>query len=105
MGSKSGRSIRYSESHWRNTAQPIIARVIAEHKDKPAELRKALRDAYPFGQRKYHPYTIWCDEVARQLGRKPKLGTVGRRTLERRAVADERQAKLFTPQSGKAIII
>lgn len=84
----------YSESHWRNTAAPIIAKVIAEHQGDAKGMRKALRDAYPFGQRKYHPYKIWIDEVARQLGRKPKLGTVGRRTLERRAVADERQIRM-----------
>lgn len=65
-----------SESHWRDHATPIIARIIAEHGKEGKELTTALRDAYPFGQRKYHPYKIWLDEIARQLGRKPKLGTV-----------------------------
>jgi hypothetical protein len=26
-----------------------------------------LRDAYPWGERAYHPYRIWCSEVNRQL--------------------------------------
>jgi len=62
----------YSESHWRNHAAPIIARVIAENagKDENA-IKLALREAYPFGQRKYHPYKVWLDEIQVQLGKKP----------------------------------
>ena len=45
--------------------------------------------------RRYHPYKIWLDEVARQRGKKPRLGTVGARTKERQLVADERQVKMF----------
>ena len=84
----------YSESHWRNHAAPIIARVIAEHREESdTAIRLALREAYPFGMRKYHPYKIWLDEIARQLGTKPPLGTFGKKTKEFRA--DERQEKLF----------
>ncbi len=25
-----------------------------------AERKKAIYDAYPFGQRAYHPYKMWC---------------------------------------------
>jgi len=54
---------------WRDYARPIIARVIADTgRDDEKALRKALRDAYPFGERRYHPYKIWCSEVKRQLG-------------------------------------
>lgn len=61
---------------WREKAKPIIADVIATvGTDDRKALRKALREAYPFGQRQYHPYRIWCDEIARQLGEKPVLGT------------------------------
>lgn len=57
----------YSESRWRNWAAPIIARILAETVGQSdREIRKALRDAYPFGPRKYHPYKIWCDEIRRQ---------------------------------------
>jgi hypothetical protein len=52
---------------WRDSARPIIAKVLAENEGKSEkEIRKALREAYPFGVRQYHPYKIWCDEVKRQ---------------------------------------
>ena len=62
---------------WRDDCKPIIAAVLSEAARigmTQAETRKALRAAYPYGQRKCHPYKIWCDEVARQQGRKGKLG-------------------------------
>ena len=56
---------------WRDKAAPIIREVIKTvGKSDMKALRKALRDAYPFGPRQYHPYKIWCDEVNRQLGLK-----------------------------------
>ena len=61
--------MRFQESNWRKTATPIIAKVLVEMKGKPEkEVRTALKDAYPFGQRKYHPYKIWLDEIKRQTG-------------------------------------
>lgn len=58
---------------WRDSARPKIAAVIREvGRDDIKALRKALRDAYPYGERKYHPYKIWCDEIHRQLGTKSK---------------------------------
>jgi len=57
---------------WRDRCRPIISKVIAEHKGKPT-LKQALHDAYPFGQRAYHPYKIWLSEIRRQMGtEKPK---------------------------------
>lgn len=57
-----------SNSRWRNRAMPIIARVIADNPNADqATLSRLISTAYPFGQRKYHPYKIWCDEVRRQL--------------------------------------
>jgi len=53
---------------WRDSAKPIIQRVILENSGKDIKtIRKALRDSYPFGQRAYHPYKIWCDEIRMQL--------------------------------------
>lgn len=54
---------------WRDVARPIISRVIQEvgTEDHKA-LRVALREAYPFGLRQYHPYKIWCHEIRVQLG-------------------------------------
>lgn len=55
-------------SYWRNIAGPIIAEVIARvGREDERVLRKALHHAYPFGERRMHPYKIWCDEVRRQL--------------------------------------
>lgn len=34
------------------------------------EVRKILRDAYPFGQRKMHPYEMWLKEVKRFLDKR-----------------------------------
>ncbi len=49
---------------------PIIAEVIActGRKDMKA-LRKALAEAYPYGERANHPYKVWLSEIRRQLGR------------------------------------
>ena len=55
---------------WRDHIRPIIAAVLAENKGKDqATIRKALKDAYPFGERKYHPYKIWLSEIRNQLGK------------------------------------
>lgn len=63
-------------SYWRDRARPRIAAVIAEHKDEPERMiRRHLAKAYPFGLRKHHPYRVWLDEINRQLGAKPPLGT------------------------------
>ena len=56
---------------WRDKAKPIIAAVIEAHGTGDIiGLRRALRDAYPWGSRENHPYKIWCDEVRVQLGLK-----------------------------------
>ena len=56
---------------WRDVARPIIARVLEETKGKPdIEIRQALFNAYPFGERRYTPYKIWLDEIQKQRGKK-----------------------------------
>lgn len=53
---------------WREHCSPIIAEVIRRvGKDDMKALRAALREAYPYGERKYHPYKVWLDEIKRQL--------------------------------------
>ena len=56
---------------WRDMCRPIIAKVISEvgKEDKKA-LRVALREAYPFGDRRYWPYKVWLDEIKVQLGKR-----------------------------------
>jgi hypothetical protein len=54
---------------WRDLAKPIIREVLAETQGlSEKEIKAAIRDAYPFGERAYHPYKIWLDEVRRQRG-------------------------------------
>lgn len=64
-----------TQSSWRNKAAPIIEKVLTETSGKTeAEIRAALKDAYPFNERKYHPYKIWLDEIKRQRGKKWPIG-------------------------------
>ena len=64
---------------WRDYAAPIIAKVLKETKGQDEKaIKQALRDAYPFGERKYHPYKIWLDEIKvqrglRKFGHKPEV--------------------------------
>ena len=51
---------------WRNTARPIIEKVLQEYPIEGKEQKQALYDAYPFGQRAYHPYKVWQDEIQKQ---------------------------------------
>jgi hypothetical protein len=83
-----------SESYWRKQAAPIIAEVLKETagQDEKA-IREALKEVYPFGPRKYHPYVIWRDEVARQRGLKKR--TAKQRQQERLLPPDPRQQEMF----------
>lgn len=52
----------------REYATPIIRQIIRENEDaEEKDIRKALRDAYPWGPRENHPYKVWSDEVRKQL--------------------------------------
>jgi hypothetical protein len=81
-------------SHWRHAAAPIIAKILQETKGQgEKEIRAALREAYPFGQRQYHPYKMWLKEIKFQMG---KLS--GRNLVRDRGVppeTDPRQESLF----------
>ena len=48
--------------------------MLEQFPDEGLEQRRALKDAYPFGERRYAPYKIWLDEIARQKGKKPPVG-------------------------------
>lgn len=70
-------------SKWRIKAQVIVSEVIAENHNKPIrEIREALRNAYPWGQRVNHPYKVWLDECRTQVAmlesqRNPEKDTEG----------------------------
>lgn len=69
---------------WRERAQKVVEKVIARvGLDDAKALRKALREAYPFGERKYYPYDVWLDEIKIQTGAKRRSGK--RNLLARRA--------------------
>ncbi len=58
---------------WRDKAATVIFDVIRKNPGmEQKKLRKLISAAYPFGERKYHPYKIWRDEVNRQLGPQPQ---------------------------------
>ena len=57
---------------WRKHCATIIAAVIKRYGSDPKELKRQIRLAYPYGERKRYPYKIWLDEIRRQLKIKPK---------------------------------
>lgn len=80
-------------SRWRDYARPIIARVLKENAGADEQtIKRALKDAYPFGQREYHPYKIWLDEIAVQRGTKKKKNIFGRKKDK---PEDPRQERMF----------
>lgn len=73
---------------WRDTSREIISKVLAENKGKDEKaIKKALKDAYPFGQRQYHPYKVWLDEIQIQTGK--------RRFGVKKESVNKDQSKLF----------
>ena len=69
------------QSHWRKTAAEVISEVLDQcgtvdfsSPENYKAVRARLREAYPFGEKKYHPYKIWLDEIQRQLGKKWPVG-------------------------------
>jgi hypothetical protein len=54
---------------WADRAAPIVGEVIRRvGRSDMRALRKALAEAYPFGERANSPYKAWLAEVRRQLG-------------------------------------
>jgi hypothetical protein len=69
------------QSHWRKQAAEVISEVLdqcsgweTDGSEGHKAMRARLREAYPFGEKKYYPYKIWLDEIARQTGRKWPIG-------------------------------
>lgn len=58
-----------SESPWRQQAAAVVAatlKALPKDADEKAK-RKALRAAYPFGERARWPYKVWCNVVRQAL--------------------------------------
>lgn len=57
---------------WRDYCRPIIAKVLLETAGRDETvIKEALHRAYPFGERRRHPYKIWLDEIQVQRETKP----------------------------------
>jgi hypothetical protein len=57
---------------WREIAKPIIKKVLEETRGAtPQEIKRAIKNAYPFAERKSWPYKVWLDEVRRQYHKRP----------------------------------
>lgn len=75
---------------WRDKARPIIEEVLSRCKGKPEkEIKKALREAYPWGPRNNYPYKVWLDECKVQMGKKKV------RQKKHKPDEDRRQMMLF----------
>lgn len=80
---------------WREHCAPIISAVLAATKGQTEkEIKKALREAYPYGERAMHPYKIWCDEIKIQRGLKKRKKKGGRKKFEQ-VEPDPNQTSLF----------
>lgn len=54
---------------WRDEARTIVTAIVRDVGVRdPVLLRKALYDAYPFGERKDYPYKAWLAVVREQIG-------------------------------------
>lgn len=52
---------------WREISARIVYDVLEKTKgQEPKAIRKALKEAYPFGEREMHPYKVWLAEIKRQ---------------------------------------
>jgi hypothetical protein len=79
------------KSYWRQISKPIIGKVLRKNRQKTdKEIRKALSNAYPFGEKARWPYKIWLDEIKLQWGKKRNLYKPKESEIE-----DPAQLKLF----------
>lgn len=66
---------------WRERFAPRIQRILSHYQRESEACRRALRRAYPLPPPwrggPSHPYRIWRDEIARQLGLKPMIRHTG----------------------------
>lgn len=66
--------IPMSASKWRQESRRIIYEIMSANRDvSQEEFRTLLTKAYPCGERGFHPYRIWCDEVNKALSFRERL--------------------------------
>ncbi len=67
-----------ADSDWRAYSKKVIAEVTSEIGiSDPDALEKAIRAAYPFGERAHWPYKVWLKEVRRHMAVVRDLKGVG----------------------------
>lgn len=67
---------------WREAAQRRIQKVVDEvGLNDQKQLKQALFDAYPYGERKHYPYKVWCQEVRKILNQKPAFKPLPKNNL------------------------
>lgn len=83
------------ENHWRSHAHEVLKIVFAGLPDDAtrAQVERAVSDAYPFGERKMHPYKIWLDEKAKWIDRRFPRETRERDRERLRAEIEARNAQ------------
>ena len=60
---------------WRERCRGIIRQVLGETKGQDEKaIRRALREAYPFGERAMFPYKAWLREIREQRGMAKRRG-------------------------------
>jgi len=58
---------------WRDSARSKIIPILEQARKEnwtEARIKKALFDAYPYGERRCYPYKVWLDEIKVQRGLK-----------------------------------
>ena len=57
-----------ARGRWRPLAEKAVLEVVAAYDGSDErELRRLVSEAYPFGERKHWPYTVWLDVVAKEV--------------------------------------
>lgn len=66
-----------TRSHWRLSARVVIEAALAAlpASADDAVKRRAVSQAYPFGERRHHPYRAWRQEVEAILGKRRQPAT------------------------------
>ena len=77
---------------WGDRARRVIVQVLSDNPDLSGpELKKKLSQAYPFGEREYHPYKVWLREVGRALTQR----AIGRQNVAARTQVIREQGELL----------
>lgn len=83
----------------RDQVKEVLTEVFRELPEDATEkeVRKAVSDAYPFGERAMHPYKIWLDESRKWIERRfPEI----KRARDRETLKAELAKRGMSPSQG-----